>query len=238
MTRPRLPADVTDETERRRDRERLARLARSDRAGYTAQTGGAQQLLAPDGTVLFSFGDFSDPDDTSRYGVALYDASGNVVLSVDEDVDGLVWPGDTTAWGTTAPAAVTSGSFADYHSAYLLGANGDVIYASGALTTDSGTTAEARIRAVRYTESGLVDGYTNTVTVPSGGAGGWTLAWAHDLAVGQPPTGSALALNRFALEVRRASGAGNVYLYRPRILACTSSRFTAAAAIGSALTYA
>lgn len=227
------PADF--EARLRRLEGRLGRLERAPSMPETSQTGGSFVLYAEDGTELFRFGDYNDVDATERYGVALFDANGAIVLATDEDRGGLVWPGDLTQWGTTTPTAVTGAAFADFHSTGLAGINGNVLFAQGAVTTDVGTTGEVR---VRYASNDAVTvGNTNAVAVGSGGSIIWQLAWLHPFDKGLTVDVDLSAdIVSLWLEARRTAGAGNVYVYRPRFLWVTSDRIVnGAAAAGAAL---
>lgn len=236
-----IPPGAADFDARLRSIERqLAALSRAPAMPETSQQGGSYVLIAPDGTELVRFGDYNDADAQERYGLALFDASGNIVLANDESDAGLIWPGDNQQWGTTTPQTITSGTITDYYSTMLLGINGDAIYAQGAIATGAGTTAEVRVRYANG--GGTITGTTNTVTIPAATSATWVLSWLHPFPVGLAPAADlATNLATLYLEVRRASGAGNVTLYRPRVCWVGTRRalsaLSAPAVTASALSY-
>lgn len=214
------PADF--DARLRRMERRLAAVERAPQMPETSQTGGSFVLLAADGTELLRFGDYNDADAVERYGVALFDTDGNIVLANDEDDAGLVFPGDNQQWGPTAPVQITTtGAFQDDWSTSLMGINGDAIYARAAFQA-IGCTAEVKIT---WGDDAGNSGDTNTVTALPGYNGAWVLSWRHPFPVGVTPSAD-LATSYITLRVnaRRVSGAGTVYVYRPRVLWCGSRR--------------
>lgn len=218
-----IPPGPHDFEGRLRSLEREVRsLSRTPSLPETSQTGGSFVLLAADGTELLRFGDYNDADADDRYGVALFDTAGNIVLANDEEDEGLVFPGDNQQWGPTAPVQITTtGAFQDDWSTSLMGIDGDAIYARAAFQA-IGCTAEVKIT---WADDEGNSGDTNTITALPGYNGAWVLSWRHPFPIGVQPTAD-LEAGYITLRVnaRRVSGAGTVYVYRPRVLWCGSRR--------------
>jgi hypothetical protein len=194
---------------------RLANLERSPRlqassigeGGLTVTDGGRIQVEGgaivvrnTAGTVVGVLGD-GNGDGVSGLQVAADNTA--PVLTVTEN-EGIVQPILPLPMTRTAPEVVTSASFAATHEHRLQAATGNAIRLEAAIGTDVGTTAEARIRLAAGSDT-----YSAVQSVPSGSAPTLIWAWsAPSLIVG---AGTYLV----QLEVRRTSGAGNVYVYPP-----------------------
>lgn len=198
---------------------RLNRLNRSPRLPQSSQRGGSQKLLAPDGTILFEFGDYIDTDMEERYGVVLYDDVGNIVQATDENAKGLLWPGDNTQWGTTTPVDVTSGVFVNNWSVNAVGLNGDAMVSQGVMIiADGATTGEVRMHYFGRQGEIEISGYSNVVNI-SYGSILWQWRWLHPFNVGLLPQAEFEDnLVSVWLEVRRTAGTGTISVYRPRML--------------------
>lgn len=191
----------------------VADLASARRMGDASQRGGTFELVSEAGATLLEFGDYTDPNDTDGYGIQLKDAAGTPVLATLESVAGLVWPGDNSAFVPTTPQTITSGTFADYYAAHFHGITGDTLLLGGSILVPAGTTAEVRLR---YNTTD----YTNTATITSSNSR-WYATWLHPFSNGWQP--GVNIVEAVYLEVRRASGAGNVTLYNPSTCAIASS---------------
>lgn len=233
-----IPPGPADFEARLRSLERqVGAAARAPAMPETSQTGGSMRLYAPDGvTELLRFGDYNDADDVDRYGVALFDAAGSIVMATDETDEGMVFPGDNQQWGPTAPVQITTtGAFQDDWSTALMGIDGDAIYARAAFQA-IGCTAEVKIT---WGDDEGNTGDTNTVTALPGYNGAWVLSWRHPFPIGVLPSAD-LETGYITLRVnaRRVSGAGTVYVYRPRVLWCGSRRLiTPTPSVGTPLSF-
>lgn len=193
---------------------RLSALERSPSLPNTSQRGGTYELLSSDGSSVFKFGEFTDPDAEESFGISAFDEDGNTVLATRSDVEGLVYPIVSQQFIVPTPQTITSGTFVAVAESQVWAPAWNCIYATAAIITDVGTTAEVRLSNSINTIS------TNTVTVPAASNGnvlfkwehGFTVGWSAGLVGSNPGATSGL----LQWQVRRASGGGNVTAYPPR----------------------
>ena len=172
-------------------------------------SGGGLWLRDRAGNTRAFFGDFDDPDSGNRYGMSLYDSKGDVVLAVDADREGLVYPQAFAQWQVPTMQTITSGTFVEVAEVYIQNLNHDVIYTDGAIIVDAATSAEVRIRE---SNSGAT---TNTLTVAGSANGSVVCEWLHPFSVGWGDSNPDLSV-WLKYEVRRTAGVGNVYVFPPR----------------------
>jgi hypothetical protein len=231
MGKPILPRDDDDARWRLAVNRRLEALERGRRMPFTVQRGGTWELRSEGGDTRMFFGDFTDPDGSTRYGVSILDGNGYPAFLADEDQPGAVWPMDSTSWVVPTPQTLTSGSFIAVSETQVVGLNGDVFYATGALIVDASTIAQCRVIDVISGQA------TATIEVNGGGGGvngNLTLAWEHPFLVGyQNGVGANVFL---AWQIRRSAGGGNIVAYPPRGLLIGNQRFLAPSVNG--LTFA
>ena len=219
-----MPARIEQETlltEIADLKRRLRNLESAPQAPNRSQRGGTFRLIPEDGgpESLLYFGNFTDDSTVDRYGVALYDTNGETVLATAEDAEGLLFPGDLAQWAVPTVQTITSGSFVTVAEVQLHPRAHNTFYSTAAIICDVGTTAEVKVT------NGV--SATSTITIPSGGNGNMTLNWKHPFGSGWEAP-AALGSSILSWQVRRASGAGNVYAYPTRSLWLCNSSFTGA----------
>jgi len=180
--------------------------------------GGGIRLRDRTGTTRAFFGDFSDPDTSSRYGISLYDAKGDTIFAIDSAEEGMLYPQQYAQWIVPTPQVVTSGSFVTVAEVGIQLLNHDVIRTDASMQVDAGTTAEVRIRDVY---SGAV---TNTLAVAGSANGSVLCEWLHPFSVGWGDSNPSVQMF-LQWEVRRSAGAGNVTVYPPRGIVLGNRRF-------------
>lgn len=169
-------------------------LARLDREGIKVYDA-AGVLRARLGYISASAG----------YGVSVYDGNGGLRFEVNDAGYRDPWlPHPMIAAG--ANSIVTSGSFAPIYQGQAELTTHEGVSIHAIIVTAAATTAEVRLK------NNAEGTYTDVVTVPAGTQQTVTFQWLHGTPLGQGPV-------RFDLEVRRASGAGNVTVYQPYLFA-------------------
>lgn len=193
----------------------VARLSRSPRLTSSSQKGGTNKLYAADGTtVLFEFGEFTDPFEETRYGLNINDGLGVPAMVVDELQKGRVYPGEHHQWSVQAAQSVASGTYANIASTEIQLPPLPVIVAQARVTTPASTTAEVRIAELDGASVA-----TTAVTVPAASDGIVRFVWEHPYTTGwdyDPDFPDTIdAVTRLHWQVRRASGAGTISAYPP-----------------------
>ncbi len=196
---------------------RLRALETAPRMPFTTQTGGSFVLVSPNTSRnMRLFGGFG-----SFFGDVEYDGSGNSVLMVRDDKDGLVKPdihlslyprrgfGSGVEYIPVSAAAFTkvwSGSFRRaYH---------DVYRVALVVTSDAATVGQVRLREIQSNTS------TTVLNTTAGTQQLVSFDWIHPCGIGDDGNGH---LGEFAIEVLRVSGAGNINVYAPNYSTFTSS---------------
>jgi hypothetical protein len=176
---------------------RLAAQERSPQMGNAA-------MSDADGNLRVRLGSLDD----GSFGIEVFDTDGNRVFAVDEV--GLTHPRINLPYRKAADLVgpITSGSFIDTWEAALGVLNGDSVRFSCLVATDAGTTAEVRLEVPQL---GLTSAVQSIAAGNSSVTSTWT--WKPPLPIGE--YGSGLLIQ---LQVRRASGVGNVYSYAPSSL--------------------
>jgi hypothetical protein len=191
-----MPPDLSNELrELQRRLETLERSPRLTSASIDDEDGNTRVVLgrlAEDGS----------------FGIEVFDTDGNRVFAVDEV--GLTHPRINVPYRKASDLVgpITSGSFIDTWEAALGVLTGDSVRFSCLVATDAGTTAEARLEVPQL---GLTSAVRSIAAGNSSVTSTWT--WKPPLPIGE--YGSGLLIQ---LQVRRASGAGNVYSYAPSSL--------------------
>lgn len=139
-------------------------------------------------------------------GIAVFNQdTGNTLAIWYDYVKGCIFPLVPTPWQKSGSSViVTSGTFANIFDTISYAIPSKWVQCLVVVATDVGTTAEVKMQV-----AGVDMGTTQTVA--SGATN--TLWWKEELTqvVGAGPV-------QFNLQVRRASGAGNVYVFEPRNL--------------------
>jgi hypothetical protein len=143
-------------------------------------------------------------------GVAIFNSSASNATSLWVDFDiGMMYPNIPFTWEqSNAAVTVTSGTFADIFNSWIYALPSKWVQAMTVVGTDVGTTAEVRMQW-----QGVNQGTTQTV------GSGVTSNLLFKKVLSSPTPVIAGGPTLFGLQVRRASGAGNVYVYQPRSLA-------------------
>lgn len=185
--------------------ERLRALETAPRISTTSQRGGSYILLDDDGREVVFFGEYLRGSGDPGYGfqVQVPDGAGPstqpTVIEVDDD--GLEAPYlDFPLHKSDAPVIVTSGTFINTWDGGAALVVARAIQVGVTITTDGGTTGEARVTAGTVTSSAH--------TLPSGSSA----YYAWDLLLEEDTLGSGPLF--VAVQARRTSGAGNVYVYQ------------------------
>lgn len=182
-------------------------------------SGGTFRLLSADGSLISSFGTLArDPLGNDVYGLMLLDSKGDIVLMVDENSEGFVYPHEFHQWIVPATQSISSGTFVNIAECQVVLTAQDVLTAQGVVSVPVGSTAEVRITTGGQTVN------TDPVVV---GEGSHTVMfeWLHPFTVGWGDSTSSIAEMLFHWEVRLASGAGPITAFPPRHLTFRNRRF-------------
>lgn len=193
--------------------ERMRALETAPRISSTSQRGGSYQLLDDDGNLLFSFGEykrgiFDDYGILSR--VPDGAGPGTSPTALEINTNGMEAPHiPFEVYKANDFTVVTSGSFANIWQATASLLVSDTMLWTSLITVDAATTAEARLES-----AGL---FTDVLAIPTGSTN-VQFKWLHGKNLGG---GMGVSL-----QVRRASGAGNVNVYSPSVVTQAGSAGT------------
>lgn len=202
---------------------RVAVLETQARAANTTMRGGSFVLQNEDQEDLFDFGSVTGGDDTAGYGLDLQDSE-RTLLSIRDDTPGLVYPFGYAPWhNATEFVAVSSGTFTTTYVSRLNVPSHEVVYVCVRVGADVGTTGEIRLH-----ESYSNTAFVTPLAIPDGAAAFCQLAWIHPGTTGwgdkRPGRIDAIEIN---LQMRVASGGGNVTIWDPGPLELRSSHAVA-----------
>jgi hypothetical protein len=227
--------------EHMRDLERrVTDLERSRRMPFTTQRGGAFTLAPEDlnPPALVAFGAISGisaangaPGSAGNYGVAKYDAKGDIVSMNAENADGMIYPLEVMPWYDPTPKSVTSGTFANLWECGLAGLDHDALVFTAALVVPAGTIAQVRVLDA-------VSGNATNVLEVNSANGNVLCNWLHPFTVGWGDDRPGRTFGPFlGYQVRRSAGAGTISAFPPRNLLALNRAFATSPSSSTPLTF-
>ena len=228
MSDPTLPPSLAAEIAELK--RRLNNLERSQRLPFSSTRGGAFLFLDDDGNTRKTLGnvnlDGSIGGVTAAYGEFMRGDGGALIFMTREGERGMVYPEVTLPGRALTPTfdlTITSGTFTSYWEYRNVFPAYEVFNLIMQCATDVGTTGEVRLLCGATA--------TSVATIPSNGNGEVHFEWLHPAPTGlydprARPEGNLVV----GVQVRRASGAGNVYIDQPYEAKLTSKLFLGSAA--------
>jgi hypothetical protein len=153
----------------------------------------------------------------TAYGDFMYGDEGAIILGGREGDRGLMYPPVPQPLTDPTAKVITTGTFTTQWEGRLDFPAHEVFYVSGAAATDAGTVAEIRLH----------EGFTNTNTSPATVASGasityqfgWLGPWTTGL---YDPRDRDTSSGFMAVQARRVSGSGSLFIWPPQTAVWTS----------------